>query len=175
MKRILEIPVDDERTIHMKRRFPASALSRLDERAPRLVEQLTDVVLSEARRAEIEGKLDAAQSARSANVATVMASFEIARTTVRELGALHEFCCTLTAKVEGFEDFEGDPVVWKDKDAAARVDLYDCEVPNTTKVMMYLFAYLIKNGIDPEAAQERGRQVNAADAPADDGEEPDDG
>lgn len=142
--------IDGEREIHMKRRFKATALSRLSERAPGLTSELTDIILNPARRAQVEDHIDLVQSRADIGMETLVKSFELARVKVSELDALHDFCVEVTATTEGFRDWEGDPVVWKNASDAVKKDLYDCDVPGAVKVNMYLFAYLIKNGIDPD-------------------------
>lgn len=141
----IEIPIDDTRKVHMKRRFRSSLLSRLDEEAPRLTEQLSAINTQPAKRAVLKQTLDDMEVRAGEN--TMIASMELARTTVEEIDALNRFCADIVESVDGFVDEAGDPVVWKHLDDKARADLFDFDVPNAMKLAIYLHAYQIKAGI----------------------------
>lgn len=135
--------------IHMARRFPSTALSRFSEAAPDLVEMLSSVLLDPVKRAEAEGAVDEAREAQSVRMGANQAGYKLGVASVSDMQALHEFCAELTVRVEGFKDANGAPLEWSGLEKEKKAEFFDHDVQSLTKVNMYLFAYMIKNGVDP--------------------------
>lgn len=142
---------DGERFIHMKKRFPSTALSRFGEAAPDLLAQVMDLVRKPVQLAVENKDMGGHELNRLVNSEFDNVHDYTIKTTIDELNALHELCVEATDKVEGFVDWEGDPFVWKNQEEhAKRIDLYDCDVSNVTKITIAYYCCLLKSGNDPD-------------------------
>lgn len=155
----------DGRTLVLKNKFRSRLLAELKRDAADLVEQLTSVLIREDDLAKVRATVDAAESTEDAAAELIAARDEIQRSTVRdllargfalavevepdELDALHRFCAAVTEDVEGadFTDDEGRGIGWKHLTDDQRAGFYDMEISSTSKVTIFLNAFLTKTGI----------------------------
>lgn len=141
MTKTHEITVSEDRSVTMTTRFRTTDLSRLSSDAPELHGALMQMV-----GAADPDDSDETRILRAADTTTELVSLPIS-----ELEALHEFCAGVIESVEGFEDGDGDPVMWKHLDDEERLEFLDFDVPNSTKLTVVMYAIAIKNGVDPSA------------------------
>jgi hypothetical protein len=161
----ISIPCGEDVTALIKKRFPSTALARLSEDAPTITQAVTDHIVDHDKRQalmrELEGVDDpdtqreaVDQYQREQTREFVDQGLELVRAPVAELDALHEFCVTVTESVRGAEKLDGEPLAWKDADHEARKAFYDCDVPTMTKLTIYVFAWMLKNGVDPDKVED---------------------
>lgn len=167
IKSTFEIPCGNGVTTVIKKRFPSTALARLSERAPTITDAVTDHIVDKDRRAELsealkpiddpaeaQGKIEEMQREQQRDF--VEHGLELVRAPYEELDALHAFCVEVTASVKGATKLDGEPLSWGDADDEDRKLFYDCDVPTMTKLTIYVYCWMLKNGVDPDAIAEAG-------------------
>lgn len=157
MSETMRVSVATGKSVHIKKKFPLTSLSRLGKAAPGILRQVQDLVTSPGRRVKDGASPKEVMQEMGEKQSEAVETLIFAD--LAELDALHTFCAEITHRVEGFKDFEGEPFVWKDKTPEDRVDLYDCDIPNATKISIVYFACLLKAGLDPEKLLSIGQEL----------------
>lgn len=160
MVETFEVPVGEGIKVKVKKRFPSTAIARLGERAPKITGAVTEHLLDDEKRqalalalaeAETDEERDAIQRKYDHRQSKefIDQGLELVRAPIAELDALHDFCVTVTHEVEGARKLDGGVLAWSDADEETRKAFYDCDVPTLTKLTIYVFCWMLKNGIDP--------------------------
>jgi len=160
----ITIPCGNDVTAMIRKRFPSTALARLSEDAPTITEAVTDHIIDHEKRQKLLNELEGVDDPEKQRKAVegyqeeqtrefVDKGLELVRAPVNELDALHEFCVTVTDTVRGATKLDGEPLSWGDADHEARKAFYDCDVATMTKLTIYVFAWMLKNGVDPDKAE----------------------
>lgn len=188
--------------IIVDRRFRSTSLSKLHDKAPGLMEEITKPQIERAKRQEMLEKLEdveeaegeeaveEAQEAEKQDLIERMrdreiATFKIQGKPYQEMEALHEFLIELTVEVEGYKDRDGRKLLWEKASGSEKAWFFDAVVPNSSKVSMVMWAVARKHGVPtsmrtPEEAREDLEEIEKKieqmqNEQGDEGDETDDG
>lgn len=143
----VEPAAEEDKAIFIDQNFRSTLFPKLTNTAGDLVDKLQAVIeqqLDAGEQADGPDDVDQEQAQQAVLDATLSFSIEF---DYDELVAFHEFLANLTKSVEGYTDQVGDPIVWKDKDQDFKEEFFDRQVGASTKVRLYINAYLLKTGM----------------------------
>jgi len=159
----MKIDMGQDQEIVVKEKFRSSCLMQFQQDAPDLTKKLIDILTEDT---EVEVTLDDGMSDQEikeeleesaeregfmrASRAMDLGMTFVLETTMDGLNALHRVCAQVTDTINGFEDEDGDPIVWKHLDIGEKQDFFDKHVPHIIMINIFINAYVQKSGMAQE-------------------------